>query len=75
MTLDIAKGLCFGLDPVGARIWRLIESPISIDAVCASLVAAYDVDAVTCRNDVLDLFSDMLSEGLIEVLPAPSPCL
>jgi hypothetical protein len=73
VALDIARGACYGLDPVGARIWAMIEAPTAIGAVCEALTAAYEVDAETCRADVLDLFMALRSEGLIDVAPAPPP--
>ena len=62
-------GACFGLDRVGVRIWSLIAAPVRVDAVCDGLVAAYRIDRETCTAQVLDLFADMLAEGLIECRP------
>lgn len=70
VALDIAKGVCYGLDAIGARIWSLIAETTPAGDVCATLVGEYDVDAETCRNDVLDLFADLRAEGLITVRPA-----
>ena len=70
VALDIARGACYGLDAIGARIWSMIESPTAIGDICEALTAAYDVDAATCRADVLDLFMALRAEGLIEVAPA-----
>ena len=67
VALDIARGACYGLDPIGARIWGMIAAPTAIGAVCDALMAAYEVDAATCRADVLDLFRALRSEGLIDV--------
>lgn len=71
VALDIAKGVCYGLDPVGARVWSLIEHPSSIEDLCARLMIDYDIEADICRRDVLDLLADLRAEGLIEVRPAP----
>ena len=70
VALDVAKGACYGLDPVGARIWGMIEAPVAIGAICEALTGVYEVDAATCRADVLDLFMALRDEGLIEVAPA-----
>jgi len=71
VALDIARGACFGLDPVGARIWAMIETPQAIERVCEALVAIYDVEPATCQADVLDLMTALRSEGLIEVSASP----
>ena len=73
VTLDIARGACYALDAVGARVWALIETATSITEVCETLVAEYDVDPATCRQDVLDLMRDLLAEGMITVRPARLP--
>jgi len=72
VALDVARGACYGLDTVGARIWGMIEAPVAIGEICEALTAAYDVDAATCRADVLDLFMALRDEGLIDVAPSPS---
>lgn len=72
VALDIAKGACYGLDAVGARIWAMIESPKAIRDVCDALTEAYEVDVETCRADVLELFTTLREEGLVEIAPAPN---
>lgn len=70
VALDIARGACYGLDAIGARIWSMIDSPRAIGEVCEALTAVYDVDVETCRADVLDLFTALRGEGLIQIAPA-----
>jgi Coenzyme PQQ synthesis protein D (PqqD) len=72
VALDVARGACYGLDAIGARIWSMIASPTAVGEVCAALTAIYDVDVETCRTDVLDLFRALRDEGLIVVAPAPT---
>jgi hypothetical protein len=66
VALDVPRGLCFGLDVIGARLWDLVETPTEIAAVCDALAAIYDVDADTCRADVLALLGELEAEGLIQ---------
>jgi hypothetical protein len=70
VALDVARGVCYGLDPIGARIWSLIESPSTLAALCETLTREYEVDEPTCRRDVLDLVTELLAEGLASVEPA-----
>jgi hypothetical protein len=72
VALDIARGVCYGLDAVGARIWSMIEAPRAIVEVCDALTDVYEIDVATCRADVLDLFAALRVERLIEIAP-PSP--
>jgi len=73
VALDVARGACYGLDGVAARIWALIETPVAIGDACATLAELYEVDDATCRKDVLDFLADLRAEGLIDVLPAAQP--
>jgi hypothetical protein len=52
VMMSAAKGNYIGLSAVGARIWELIETPHTVESLCAALVAEYDVDPATCRAEV-----------------------
>ncbi|MBI3676004.1 MAG: PqqD family protein [Proteobacteria bacterium] len=67
VALHIDKGVCYGLNKVGSRVWQLIETPAKIGDVCAALTSEFDVDAATCEREVLDLLEELRAEGLIEV--------
>ncbi len=65
--LNIKKGVYYGLDPVGAQIWRLIQQPRSVNEVREAIVSEYDVEPERCESDLLALLARLLAEGLIEV--------
>ena len=65
VALSIEKGICYGLNPVGARIWRLLATPIRVAEICKSLVSEYQVDPETCEREVLDLLEELRAEGMI----------
>jgi len=44
VLLNLATGVYFGLDPVGTRIWTLIEAHRSSDEIVETLTAEYEVD-------------------------------
>jgi hypothetical protein len=67
VALDVMRGACYGMDSVAARIWRMIESRVVIEAVCDNLTALYEVEAAVCRRDVLDLLEDLREAELITV--------
>ena len=67
VALDAARGVCYGLDDIGSRIWALIELPTTVAAVCEVLANEYAVDPAQCRSDVLHLMNAMADEGLLEV--------
>jgi len=64
MALSI-EGVCYGMNRVGSRIWKLLAKPTRICDLCATLLAAYRVDSDACERQVLDLLEELRSEGLI----------
>lgn len=70
VMLSLRDGTYYGLDEVGAEIWRLIQGPMTIGMLVASLVETYDVDAPRCRTDVISLVTSLRDRGLVEVRDA-----
>jgi Coenzyme PQQ synthesis protein D (PqqD) len=68
VALNIKNGTCYGLNPVGSRIWRLLADPIGIKDICGRLLAEYKVEPNVCERQVLDLLEDLRAEGLITTL-------
>jgi len=66
VLLDLASGIYFGLDPVGSRIWSLIERPMPISEIRDELLKEYEVDETTCENEVLRFLNQATERGLIE---------
>lgn len=67
VMLNLKSGVYFGLDPVGTRIWNLLQSPTSVMEIRDALVKEYDVDPERCEKDILDLAQEMAEKGLVEV--------
>jgi Coenzyme PQQ synthesis protein D (PqqD) len=59
------QGVYFGLDPVGTRVWELLEEPRSIDDLCRILGDEYEIDAETCRTDVGALIAELRGAKLV----------
>lgn len=65
--LNVRSGVYYGLNPVGARVWNLVQQPRSVDEVRQSLTREYDVEEQVCESDLLTLLEELLAAGLIEV--------
>lgn len=65
--LGLKNGVYYGLDPIGARIWNLIQTPVLVSAVRDAIVQEYDVEAERCERDLLDLLQKLGEQGLLEV--------
>ena len=71
ILLDMAHGVYFGLDEVGARMWTLLAESGDRATVLAQMGAAYDVDATTLCNDLDRLLAELLEAGLLQRSEAP----
>jgi len=65
--LNLKNTVYYGLDPVGARIWTLLQQKRSVGELRDLLVEEYDVEAERCGQDLLELLKKMRAEGLIQV--------
>jgi Coenzyme PQQ synthesis protein D (PqqD) len=65
--LNLKNSVYYGLDPVGTRIWSLLQQPISVAELRDTILDEYDVEAARCETDLLDLLETMRDEGLIRV--------
>jgi hypothetical protein len=65
VMLDLANGAYFGLDPVGARIWQLLQEGKTLMEVCDVVVDEYDVSRDKIERDLLGLVDNLMRNGLI----------
>jgi hypothetical protein len=65
--LNLKNGVYYTLDPVGARIWSLLQEPHSISEIHAAILGEYDVEPSRCQDDLVALLSRFAEEGLIEI--------
>ncbi|HEX6912245.1 MAG TPA: PqqD family protein [Longimicrobium sp.] len=70
VILSLADGVYYGLDPVGARVWQLMEQPRTVAELRDAVVAEWEVDAPTAERDLLVLLAELAARGLVEVRPA-----
>jgi hypothetical protein len=65
--LDLERSIYYSLDPIGARIFDLLQHPVRLGDVLTMIVAEYNIDEETARTDVLALLEDLLSKDLVVV--------
>lgn len=66
--LNLKNTVYYGLDPVGSRVWSLLQRARSVSQLRDALVEEYDVEAEQCERDLLELLEKMRAEGLIQVM-------
>jgi hypothetical protein len=67
VMMSVERGQYYGLDPVGSRVWELIENPIRVSDLIDALLLKYDVDRETCERDVLAFLGELSEDGLLRV--------
>src|SRR5665647_679567 len=66
--LNLKDGVYYGLDPVGARIWKLIQTQRTVREVLDSLLEEYDVEADRCEEDLIAVLLQLAKNDLIEIV-------
>ena len=67
VIMDLKSGNYIGLNPVGAYIWDILQTPASASDIIGRLLAAYDIDEATCREQTMEYLEKMQQQGLIQV--------
>ena len=69
VMMDVDEGQYYELDPVGARIWTLLETDRSAADLCDALAAEFDVDPGTCHRDTLEFLQSASALRIVHVQP------
>ena len=67
VLLHLESGIYFGLDPVGAQVWQLIQTGKSLRKACDAVIEEYDVSREILEQDVLALARDLIDKKLVNV--------
>lgn len=68
VLLSMRDGEYYGLNEVGASIWRLIQQPRTVVEVRDALLEEYDgISAEECARAVADFLDEMISLKLVEL--------
>lgn len=65
VMMSIARGEYFGLSGVGNRIWALLEQPVAIADLHATICTEFEVDAATCNADLQAFLAQLIENDLI----------
>ena len=66
VLLDYDRGIYYGLNPVGARVWQLLAEGQEIEAIIDLLTDEYDATRETLENDLTALLRDLEAKALVE---------
>ncbi len=66
--LSVANGSYYSANPLGHRIWKLLESQKTVAQLQQLILAEYEVPVEQCRADLQRFLNKMIDEGLVHVL-------
>jgi hypothetical protein len=61
----------FTLNEVGSHIWRLIDSPTTVNAIVEEIGREFDVSSDRAERDVVEFLDKLADAGLIRPLNEP----
>lgn len=65
--LNLKNSVYYGLDPVGARVWSLIQEPKTFAEIRDTLLGVYDVERPQLESDLQVLLTELAEQGLIDI--------
>jgi hypothetical protein len=65
VALDVTKGVCYGLNRMGTRIWQLMETPRSAREIADILLTEFEVSPEVCREQTLTLLRELAAADLV----------
>jgi hypothetical protein len=65
--LSLKDGIYYGLNPVGARVWSLIQKPRALRDIEEAILAEFDVEPSRWADDLRRLLRDLADHGLVEI--------
>lgn len=68
VMMSIEKGEYYGVNPVGRRIWELLETPVTVSSMCDTLCNEYNVETGQCNKDALAFLAQLLQKDVIRVV-------
>lgn len=67
VILQLQSGTYFGLDPVGTRLWRILEAEGSLRRASALALQEFDTTADVLEHDLIELVTALEQQALVTV--------
>ena len=67
VILNLESGTYFGLNPIGTRIWSLLQEDGSLRRTFEVVQQEYDVGPDELEGDILRLVEELCSRGLVNI--------
>ena len=67
VMMDMERGNYFMLNPVGSRIWELIEKTVSVEEIIHQLREEYEVSLEECQEAVKEFLHELHHANLLHI--------
>lgn len=67
VLLDTRTGVYYGLNRVGAEVWRLLAQDWPVEAIIGHLLENYEVEAEQARRDLARFIDGLVACGLVRL--------
>ena len=67
VLLSMTTAKYYGFEGVGSRIWELVQAPVRVSEVSATIAQEYEVEAGRAESDTLTFLGQLVQKGLLEV--------
>ena len=68
VMMSIERGEYYGLDTIGSEIWKMLATPLSVAAICETMITRYEVAPEQCQRDVIAFLDDLVSDGSLHIV-------
>lgn len=65
VLMSIERGNYYGLESTARRIWELLDTPVSLATLCATLSREYAAPAEVIESDVRKFVAKMAQETIV----------
>jgi hypothetical protein len=72
VLLDIKQGLCFSMNPVGARVWEMLKGGSTVDQIARALELEFQVPHTQIEADLAEFLDALRVRNLIRVGTEPN---
>lgn len=67
VVLNLETGTYFGLNPIAAFIWQLVQKPAKVSFVKEELLKEFKVEESQCEADLLSFLKQLHANNLIRI--------
>ena len=68
VLLNLQSGTYFGLDPVGTRIWQILDQHHVLRQALEALESEFDAARAQLETDLIDFVGQLRAKGLVTIV-------